>query len=134
MSYQAVFIGDVYTVAPGGTIRLSAQNVTLEPEKNRPNPLLKDGKYVKISIEDHGTGISEEDLLKLFDPYFSTKEKGTQRGMGLGLSIAYSIVEKHEGYINVESEMGNGTTVSIYLPAFEKEIPEVKPDHIKLMN
>jgi|GEM_PF-2751484 signal transduction histidine kinase len=101
----------------GGTILVSAQNTAYGLEKKKPNPLLKDGKYVTISIQDHGKGIPEEDLFKLFDPYFSTKERGIQKGMGLGLSIAYSIVKKHGGDINIESEMGNGTTVNINLPA-----------------
>jgi two-component system cell cycle sensor histidine kinase/response regulator CckA len=104
----------------GEAIRVSAQNIAYGLEKKKPNPLLKDGKYVMISIQDHGKGIPEEDLPKLFDPYFSTKERGIQRGMGLGLSIAYSIVEKHGGDINIKSKMGNGTTVNINLPASEK--------------
>jgi len=113
-------------MAGGGIIRVSAQNITLEAEKSEPTLLIKDGHYVKVSIQDHGIGIPEEDLPKLFDLYFSTKERGVQKGMGLGLSITYSIIEKHDGYINVESEMGKGTTVHIYLPVFEKEKLEEK--------
>ena len=78
---------------------------------------LKHGKYVKISIKDQGPGVVEENLSKVFDPYFSTKEMGTQKGMGLGLAVAYSIVKKHGGSITIESQPGAGTDIHIYLPA-----------------
>jgi len=55
---------------------------------------------------------------KVFDPYFSTKQKNSQKGMGLGLTLCYSIIKKHKGHIHLESEPGKGTTVIIYLPAF----------------
>jgi len=67
----------------GGPINVSCENVD---KGVKDTPALEDGKYVKISIEDQGPGIPEEDLVKIFDPYFSTKELGTQKGMGLGLS------------------------------------------------
>ncbi len=82
-------------------------------------PMMQE-KYLKIGIEDHGIGIPGENLGKIFDPYFSTKSKGTQKGMGLGLSTAYSIISKHDGYIQVESIEGAGTDVYIYLPVMEK--------------
>ena len=78
---------------------------------------MEKGKYVKISIEDQGTGIHEKDLPCIFDPYFSTRERGNQKGMGLGLSVAYAIIKKHNGDIQVESEPGACTIISIYLPA-----------------
>ena len=77
---------------------------------------IKSGRYIKILIKDQGKGIREENMGKIFDPYFSTKTMGTERGMGLGLSIAYSIIENHAGKINVESTVGKGTNVSIFLP------------------
>jgi len=101
----------------GGGIKVSAKNISIETEDRVPEIPLADGKYVKISIQDQGPGIPEENLPNLFDPYFSTKERGTQKGMGLGLSTAYSIIKKHEGHIHVESKAGAGTTVHIYLPA-----------------
>jgi signal transduction histidine kinase len=73
-----------------------------------------------ISIRDQGVGISPEVLSKIFDPYFSSKETVTQKGMGLGLSICYSIIEDHKGRIEVDSEIGTGTTFKIYLPASER--------------
>jgi CheY-like chemotaxis protein len=73
------------------------------------------GKYIKISITDEGNGISDEYLSKIFDPYFTTKQKGS----GLGLAVCYSVVRNHRGYIKVESTLGVGTTFHIYLPVFE---------------
>ena len=108
-------------MAGQGTINVSCENVDIGVKDTLT---LKDGKYVKISLKDQGAGIPKEDLVKIFDPYFSTKEMGTQKGMGLGLAISDSIVKQHDGLITVESELGTGTTLSIYLPASEKEIVE----------
>jgi PAS domain S-box-containing protein len=102
----------------GGVITIRADNVVITQRDNIPLP---HGDYVKISIEDKGTGIKEEHLGKIFDPYFSTKGLGVQKGMGLGLSVSYSIIKKHGGYILLESVLGVGTTVYIYLPAYKKE-------------
>ncbi len=106
-------------MAGGGTIRVWAENVIVGAEQGLP---LKEGKYIKVSIKDQGTGIMGDDLPKIFDPYFTTK----QAGNGLGLAITHSIINKHGGHITVESEMGDGTTFIILLPAFEKEIFRVK--------
>jgi len=103
----------------GGTISIEAENLTIDAEPVAENVTLFPGKYVKLSIRDRGVGISEENLCRIFDPYFSTKEMGPQKGMGLGLATAYSIVTKHGGQITVESELGVGTTFAVYLPAFE---------------
>ncbi len=96
----------------GGKITIRAENVVITEEKGMP---LLDGKYVKVSITDEGLGIPEENLRKIFDPYFSTKPKGT----GLGLTSAYTIIKKHNGCIMVESQIGTGTTFHVYLPASE---------------
>ncbi len=103
----------------GGMIRICTENVTIRANKGLP---LKEGKYVKISINDEGLGISEEYLEKIFDPYFTTKSDGS----GLGLAISYSIIKKHNGYITVESDAGVGTTFVIFLPVTEKEIFSVE--------
>jgi CheY-like chemotaxis protein len=94
----------------GGTIELTARNITLA-EKEHPN--LKKGDYVKISIKDYGTGISKELLPRIFDPFFTTKTKGH----GLGLATCYSILNRHDGCIDVESELEKGTTFEVYLPS-----------------
>lgn len=111
-------------MAGEGTIKVDCENVTIGENDVLT---LKSGKYVKISITDQGTGIPEENLAKIFDPYFSTKEMGEEKGMGLGLSSCHSIVENHNGLITVESEFGVGTILSIYLPASDKEIAEPEP-------
>ena len=99
-------------MAEQGTINVSCGNVIIG-EKDTLN--LKDGKHVKISIEDQGPGIPEEDLINIFDPYFSTKDMGTQKGMGLGLAVSDSIVKKHDGLITVESKLGTQDLTSTYI-------------------
>ncbi len=103
----------------GGTVTISFENVRISRVDYLP---LKDGDYVKISFQDEGTGIKKEHLERIFDPYFTTKDAGSQKGVGLGLAIAYSIIKKHNGHIAVESNVGGGTTFHIYLPAFGKEL------------
>ncbi len=100
----------------GGVVEVEAANLHLEEGMILS---LKGGNYVRISIKDHGKGIPEAHLTKIFDPYFSTKERGAQKGMGLGLAIAYSVVKRHEGHMTVASQKGVGTTFQIYLPAIE---------------
>jgi len=102
----------------GGTVRLAGVNMVLTSADAVP---LSPGDYVRITIEDHGTGIKEEDLPRIFDPYFTTKGMGAEKGMGLGLTVVYSIIKKHNGHVAVESLPGKGTTVRIYLPAHRIE-------------
>lgn len=117
----------VESMAGAGSITLRAENVAFDSETVEKSFTIPEGKYVKISIQDHGVGISEEHLNLIFDPYFTTKELGSQKGLGLGLAITYSIVKRHDGYIRVESEVGAGTTFTIYLPAHTKEIKYSDP-------
>jgi two-component system cell cycle sensor histidine kinase/response regulator CckA len=101
----------------GGEIKLKAENF-IRPGDGKPEMLfLQDGKYIKISVQDQGAGISQEILPQIFDPYFSTREPGCREGTGLGLSTAYAIVRKHHGDITVDSRPGIGATFCIYLPA-----------------
>ena len=116
-SINNIIINSAESMPDGGTIIVKADNFTITTERDLPLPK---GKYVKISIRDHGVGIREEHLSQIFDPYFSTKEMGTQKGMGLGLATTYSIINRHDGHITVESVVGVGTTFSIYLPANKK--------------
>lgn len=102
----------------GGEVRIFAAAITVE---HGDIPTLQPGQYVKLTIKDQGPGIPNKYLDKIFDPYFSTKNSLDQRGMGLGLSISYSIIKKHEGWIDIESEEGAGTTVYIYVPVFTDE-------------
>jgi PAS domain S-box-containing protein len=98
----------------GGVVTISAENMEVTAHSNLP---LKEGRYVKWSVKDRGIGIPKEDLQKIFDPYFTTKPTGTARGMGLGLAICYAIINKHDGFITVESEPGVGSVFFVYMPA-----------------
>ena len=110
---KGIVANAIEAMPDGGIIKVMAENITIN---ERNNQLLKDGKYLRMSIEDTGMGIPKENLSKIFDLYFSTKDKHTQKGMGLGLSICYSIIKKHGGLITVDSKVGAGTTFHIYLP------------------
>jgi PAS domain S-box-containing protein len=110
---QNLVLNAVQAMPTGGSIEVAAQNVTLRESEH---PSLSEGKYVLLSIEDHGIGISKEMLPLIFDPFFTTKTQGH----GLGLSITHSIVLRHDGAINVQSELGKGTTFQVYLPASEQ--------------
>ncbi|MDA8430945.1 MAG: ATP-binding protein [Geobacteraceae bacterium] len=97
----------------GGTVKIDIENSEVDAKKGLS---IKPGSYVCITIQDDGTGIPEANLPKIFDPYFSTKDTYSQRGMGLGLSICYAIMKRHNGQITVESTVGIGTSVILYLP------------------
>jgi len=104
---------------PGtGDLILKTKNVTHTDIKSKlyePKP----GKYVRVTISDKGVGLDQQIQERIFDPFFTTKKTG--RGTGLGLAAVYGIVKSHEGYINVTSKKGRGTTFYIYLPAAEKK-------------
>jgi PAS domain S-box-containing protein len=97
----------------GGRLAVRAENRVEMPD----GAVIKTGRYVVIAIEDEGSGIAPDVRDHIFDPYFSTKEMGDQRGMGLGLSIANSIIAKHEGKITVASRPGEGACFTVFLPA-----------------
>jgi len=97
----------------GGILKIGAKNTAIERRGALPLPL---GKYVQVSIEDTGVGISRKHLERIFEPYFTTK----QQGSGLGLPTAYSIIKNHGGYITTRSTPTVGTTFCIYLPASDK--------------
>jgi PAS domain S-box-containing protein len=106
----------------GGVIHVKAENVFVDTEVP-----VHPGEYVKISIIDEGEGIPQENMQKVFDPYFSTKKTGS----GLGLATSYSIIKQHNGHINITSKLGEGTTVCIWLPragsVYQRREPEAHP-------
>ena len=103
----------------GGVINISARNRVFREEVPL---LLPKGDYIELSIEDHGVGIPEDDRARIYEPYFTTKEKGS----GLGLATTYSIIKNHEGHITVDSVAGDGATFYVYLPATRK--PSLSPE------
>jgi PAS domain S-box-containing protein len=109
---QNLVINAVQAMPDGGVITISADNVEMTGTATG-GPALPAGHYVQLTVADTGVGIPPENLAKIFDPYFTTKEQGT----GLGLASVYSIVRKHEGHIVVESEPGHGARFRVWLPA-----------------
>ncbi len=114
-----------------GKILLSAKNILVDDSNIMNYPLLNRGKYVKFSVNDNGTGIDEENLSKIFDPYFSTKQKET--GSGLGLYVTYGIIKAHNGHIDVTSKKEAGTTFDVFLPVFEPQKLSKKESKSKII-
>jgi len=112
----------VQAMPQGGCVRISASNARAGTTERMPLP---NRDYVMISVRDEGIGIPEKHLQKIFDPYFTTK----QRGSGLGLTITYSIVRSHDGAITVNSTLGKGTTFCVFLPAAKTSLaPEARAE------
>ncbi|MGP8281537.1 MAG: two-component system sensor histidine kinase NtrB [Desulfomonilaceae bacterium] len=103
----------------GGTIKMATKTMALEDEHCRLYPGVKPGKYVVLSLSDTGRGMDKETLARVFEPFFSTKQRGSTRGTGLGLSVVQGIVEKHGGYVTCKSEPGKGSQFRIYFPEID---------------
>lgn len=101
----------------GGTLSISAENLSIDENYARMNLDAKVGAYVVITVADTGTGIPPEILDRIFEPFFTTKDLG--KGTGLGLSTVIGIIKSHGGFVNVYSEVGRGTQFKLYLPAVE---------------
>ena len=115
-----------HAMPDGGIIEICAENIILSADNEFSLPA---GPYLRTSFRDHGVGIRPDHLPKVFDPYFTTKHKGS----GLGLTVAYSIIDKHNGQMTVESEHGHGTTFTIYLPASDKPASQPTDEEKRLL-
>ena len=110
---QNITINARQAMPQGGQLTVKVENVALKDPSILPSPSIIPGNYVKISFEDQGTGIEDRHLLNIFDPYYTTNPNAS----GLGLAIAHSIVQQHDGHISVTSEVGMGTAFTVYMPA-----------------
>ena len=108
---EYIFVNSIEAIKETGIISINVENVVIENEESHHEITLRKGSYLKITIKDNGTGIAEENIDKIFDPYFSTKDFQS----GMGLAISYAIIKRHHGYIDVKSKEGEGSTFFIYL-------------------
>jgi len=115
---QNVYVNAADAMPGGGDLILNTMNVTQNDMNGDPHEP-KSGDYVLLTVVDTGKGMDKETVGRVFDPFFTTKETGTHKG--LGLTSAYGIIKGHGGHIEIESMEGQGTRVSIYLPASEKK-------------
>jgi two-component system cell cycle sensor histidine kinase/response regulator CckA len=125
MVVSAIVANSNEAIEGPGRIRISTRNMDLDMEFIKDHPGLKPGPYVCLSIEDDGKGMDEETKSRIFEPFFTTHFIGR----GLGMASVYGIIKGHDGWISVDSELGKGTVVRIYLPAIEaKALVEKKED------
>lgn len=122
-----ILINADQAMTDGGIVTISAENV--EITANDGGLPLKTGKYVKISIADEGEGIRPDDMLRIFDPYFTTKKKGS----GLGLASSYSIMQNHNGHISVDSRAGYGAVFEIFIPGITPTTPGQDADEAAIL-
>ena len=122
MVLSALLSNSDEAIEGGGRIRISTRNENLDKEFTERHPPLEPGPYVSLTVEDDGKGMDEETKNGVFEPFFTTKFQGR----GMGMAAAYGIVDTHDGYISVDSELGKGTRVVIYLPAIKGEERKAK--------
>lgn len=108
------------TMPEGGELRLKLSRLQVEPDEAPPFRDMPPGEWIRIGVSDTGKGILPENLPHIFEPFFTTKEAG--KGTGLGLAQVYGIVKQHDGYVDVKSQAGEGTTFIVYLPAVEEQV------------
>lgn len=108
-----------HAMPDGGVIEVTLKNVELDEDTAAEHLELNSGSYVNLTISDTGHGISQEEIGRIFDPYFTTKEVG--KGTGIGLAVVHGIVKEHNGLITAESELGKGTSFSLFFPVIKQE-------------
>lgn len=106
----------------GGTVNVFAENIIIDKHNAAMNHEVEEGHYVLLTVTDTGSGIHPDLLPKIFEPFFTTKQMG--QGTGLGLATVYSIIYKNGGFIEVSSQVGEGTTFKVFLPAIFNDLPE----------
>ena len=115
----------------GGYLYIETRLADLNEEAAQARDLRKTGAYAEITVTDSGMGMDEKVRGRIFEPFFTTKESG--KGTGLGLAMAYGIIKQHNGSVEVESEIGRGTTFRIYLPAIKAETGEIPSPEFSLI-
>ena len=110
----------------GGALKISTSTVSLDDDYCKSHLEAKPGAYVMLSVRDTGRGMDKETLTRIFDPFFSTKERGSTRGTGLGLSVVRGIVQQQGGHVTCESEPGKGTEFKVYFPSIEEPLMMAK--------
>ena len=111
----------------GGTVNISTKNLYIDnPLEDYADLNLRVGEYVVLEVSDMGMGISSEDMERIFDPFYTKKVMG-RTGTGLGMAVVWGAVKDHQGHIDLESEIGKGTTFTIYFPATREEPKKVEP-------
>jgi nitrogen-specific signal transduction histidine kinase/CheY-like chemotaxis protein len=110
----------------GGSIILGLTQEQLTETRKGQHPV-KPGKYVKLTVTDQGTGISQDDLEHIFEPFFTKKKMG-RSGTGLGMTVVWDTVNHHDGYIDIDSKQNQGTTITVYLPKVDQEVPKAEGD------
>jgi len=128
MVLSAILANSNEAIEDEGLIRITAENKDINEDFTKQRPGLKPGYYVCLTIKDDGKGMDEETISGIFEPFFTTKFQGR----GMGMAAVYGIVKNHHGWIYVDSELGKGTLVQIYLPAIEIELKKPEKAEVEI--